>query len=341
MKTIAGNVGINTTVPNATLHVVGKVILQAGFVANTTSVVLNVSNSTCQTLCYVDVNGDFYCSGTKSAVVSTDSFDQRRLYAVESPDVRHIDEGRAKLKNGFANVSIDPIFKETIEGNYNVYLTPEGKTKALYVAEKTNDYFIVKDTANTNAIFSYIISAYRRGYASKRLESGIGMEIIATIDETSKITDIEVKGSGIIENLNNNGQASNASRENANSSTNFITGNVINEVNLNSDLSAILSNDNTTSSSTTNNQNFASSKQNFADKFTINSIKEEEIIKEIEQKTNLDKDKIKRAIKFRKKEPVKDNAEENIPEEITQPTQSVVQLGYMTKVNGSVIIRLG
>ena len=74
--------------------------------------------------------------------------------------------------------------------------------------------------------------------------------------------------------------------------------------------------------------------------FTINSIDEDEIIKQIEEKTKLDKDKIKRAIKFRKKEPVKDEIEE-IEEEKATAIQQMQQLDYMTKVNGSVIIRFG
>ena len=67
------------------------------------------------------------------------------------------------------------------------------------------------------------------------------------------------------------------------------------------------------------------------------------MIQEIQQKTNIDKDKIKRAIKFRKKEPIKNTIEDEIPEEqnVTTVVQQVNQLPYITKINGSVIIRLG
>ena len=328
--------------------------------------------------------------------------------------MRHIDEGRAKLKNGFAKISLDPIFKETIENDYNVYVTPEGKTKALYVAEKAKDYFIVRDTAATNAVFSYIISAYRKGYTSKRFDSGSDIEIIATIDEESKLTDIEINGN--VENKINENSKNKSSNQNNNS----ITGNIITEVPLQTDLSTILSNEsatisnaenttmqptliqnqsstanqstpttNATSQSTsviiknnsnnasggnaTNNQTTLSVQQNAEEqknnltdenekmtikdttykyinqtaqtsenKFTINSMDENEIIKEIEQKTKLSKEEIKRAIKFKKKEPVKNVVEDNLGEETTKTiVQQVQQLDYMTKVNGSVIIRLG
>ncbi len=55
----------------------------------------------------------------------------RKLYAMESPDIRFYDEGRAKLSNGIANISLDPIFIEAIESDvgYNVYLSPEAKNQ--------------------------------------------------------------------------------------------------------------------------------------------------------------------------------------------------------------------
>ena len=395
----SGNVGINTTVPNATLHVIGNVKIQAGFVLNSSGVILNISNSTGQTNCVFTANGNMYCSGTKSALQDTESHGERLLYAVESPDVRYVDEGRAKLRKGFANISLDPIFRETIEDSYNVYLTPEGKTKALYVAEKAKDYFIVKDTASTNAVFSYIISAYRKGYASKRFDSGsdIEIEITATIDDSTDTTEIELSGNLASESKNAGPSASqsqnqaqstqqtqqNTTKENTSSAisvsqatsnisqpesqqtqqnlsagSNAITANLINEAGLETDLTNILepaaepsSNVITSSPDAEIENNLNEDKkititdttykyigQTAAHSFTINSIDEEEIIEKIQEKTKLDKDKIKRAIKFKKKEPIKDSVEENLPEE---KSPSIAELGYITKVNGSVIIRLG
>ena len=80
--------------------------------------------------------------------------------------------------------------------------------------------------------------------------------------------------------------------------------------------------------------------QTAENKFIIYSTDEDEIIKQIEQKTKLDKDKIKRAIKFKKKEPVRSEIEDDMTEE-AQPSPSLAQLGYITKVNGSIILRLG
>jgi len=57
---------------------------------------------------------------------------------MESPDIRFYDEGRAKLTNGIANISLDPIFIEAIEQDigYNIYLSPEGKTRGIMLLKR-------------------------------------------------------------------------------------------------------------------------------------------------------------------------------------------------------------
>ena len=124
----------------------------------------------------IKANGDFWASGTKSALVQTEQFGQRKLYAVEAPDVRFSDEGMAHLHNGSARVELDPIFLETIEGNYLVHVTPYGAA-SLYVAEIGRDYFVVKSLDGLSDIpFAWRLSAPRKGYAGVRLEAQQRME---------------------------------------------------------------------------------------------------------------------------------------------------------------------
>jgi len=258
-----GNVGIGTTTPASTLT----------------------------------ITGNFSATGTKSAVVNT-TYGIRKLYAMESPDIRFYDEGRARLSNGIANISLDPIFIETVEPEYNVHLTPEGKTLGIYVDEKAKEYFIVKSyVPSSNIAFTWQISAIRKGYKDVRLdlERKEDLEIIAVIDEQNKVTDVEISRNVVNEN-----------NSIINKSLISITGNVINE---------------------------ESDKIN--EKITINSGDEDEVIKEIEEKTKLDKDKIKKSITFRRKEPVSEILGE--PEiAFLQP-----QLTRITEINGSIIMRLG
>src|SRR3989338_6393621 len=216
-----GNVGIGTTTPASTLT----------------------------------ITGNFSATGPKAAVVNT-TYGIRKLYAMESPDIRFYDEGRARLSNGIANISLDPIFIETVEPEYNVHLTPEGKTLGIYVDEKAKEYFIVKSyVPSSNIAFTWQISAIRKGYRDVRLdlERKEGIEIIAVVDEINKVTDVNING---IENQSNE-------------NLNLITGNAVNELS--------------------------------EGKIKVNSDDKDEIIKEIEEKTKLDKDKIKKAITFRRK----------------------------------------
>jgi len=262
-----GNVGIGTTTPASTLT----------------------------------ITGNFSATGTKSAVVNT-TYGIRKLYAMESPDIRFYDEGRAKLNNGIANISLDPIFIETVEPEYQVYLTPEAKTQGIYVEEKAREYFVVKSfNPSSNVPFSWLISAVRKGYKDVRLdlERKEDIEIIAVIDEENKITDVEISGNVV---------------ENASSS--LITGNAIDE---NDELS-----------------------QN---KITINSDDENEIIKEIGEKTKLDREKIKKSITFKRKEPEK-GAEEEIEEAQQQLSPQQLEmiseiLDKLSVVNGSIVLKIG
>ena len=92
---------------------------------------------------------------------------------MESPEVRFIDDGESNLNNGEAIIYLEPIFKETIETeNYLVQLTPIDEVNGLRVAEKTKDYFVVKELNNgkSNARFMWQISANRKGYGNVRLE---------------------------------------------------------------------------------------------------------------------------------------------------------------------------
>jgi len=230
---------------------------------------------------------------------------------MESPDVRFYDEGRARLNNGIANISLDPIFIETVEPDYEIYLTPKGKTQGIYVAEQAKEYFIVKSFNPTSNIqFSWLISALRKGYKETRLDSERkeNTEITAVIDEENKVTDVN-----IINNLNDI-QNVNASGGNGKSETNAITGNAINEI--------------------TKSNNEKSAIEN---KFAVASSKEDEIINKISEKTNLDKEAIKKAITFRRKQPSKEEMHAEAFEESVQQKQ----LTRVTEINGSVIIKLG
>jgi hypothetical protein len=113
-------------------------------------------------------------TGTKSAIVQTSSYGQRKLYTLESPEVWFEDFGTAQLVEGRATVSIEPIFGETVnlEAGYHVFLTPNGDCNGLYVTNKTETSFEVRELkdGSSSIAFDYRIVAKRLGYEDLRLE---------------------------------------------------------------------------------------------------------------------------------------------------------------------------
>ena len=122
---------------------------------------------------YADGNFAVAPGFTKSAIVHTTSYGDRKLYAVESPGNWFEDFGSGQLQQGKAMVAIDPIFAQTVNltETYHVFLTPLGDC-VLYVSEKTQSSFTVKAAAGSvcNVEFDYRIIAKRLGFESVRLE---------------------------------------------------------------------------------------------------------------------------------------------------------------------------
>jgi hypothetical protein len=121
----------------------------------------------------VTITGDLNVNGAKNAVVETASFGKRKLYAVESPENWFEDFGRAKLVNGHAVVKIEPVFAETVntEGDYHVFVTPNGNCRGLYIANRGPGSFEVRELnkEKANITFDYRIVAKRRAYEQVRL----------------------------------------------------------------------------------------------------------------------------------------------------------------------------
>lgn len=99
-------------------------------------------------LCVIDVNGSLLCNGSKSAVVPADNGTRNiALYAVEAPENWFEDFGSGQLSGGAAIISLEPIFNQTVntESDYHVFLTPNGDSRGLYVAQKGPTSFEVRE----------------------------------------------------------------------------------------------------------------------------------------------------------------------------------------------------
>lgn len=120
----------------------------------------------------VHINGNLTVFGGKSAVVETQDYGTRALYAVESPEHWFEDFGTGQLTNGQAVITIEPIFAQTVNltDDYHVFLTPLGDC-ALYVKEKSPSSFSVRAMGGQTCsiAFDYRIVAKRLGYEDVRL----------------------------------------------------------------------------------------------------------------------------------------------------------------------------
>ena len=299
----------------------------------------------------------------------SNGFGSRRLFGLGSTTLRYVDEGFSRLVNGEANVSINQILKDLIKG-YNVFLSAEGLTRGLYVAEKTDSYFVVKSLNPTSNVgFSWMLRGVRKEYDDK-LRSQYGKEkgisITATIDYENSTTNIKITGLGNILALVNEtanetieSKNNNLTNQTNNPSIQLITGNLVDEFGLETDLGKILGEktqlptitdentnvDNNLVVNNETNQNNVSINNNSISnetivpveessvlEFTLYNVDENFIIDQISDVTGLSLVQVKKLINFVYLEP------EGFEDEIVDLQPS---LDFIEKVDGSVIIRLG
>jgi hypothetical protein len=134
-----------------------------------------IYNGACTKVYSIAEDGDTWSTGIKSALVTTEEYKERLLYAMESPEVWFEDFGTSQLVNGQSVVPIDPLFLQTInpEVSYHVFVTPLGDCNGLFVTDKTATTFEVRelDGGTANIEFDYRIVAKRLGFEDLRLES--------------------------------------------------------------------------------------------------------------------------------------------------------------------------
>ena len=117
-------------------------------------------------------------NGAVSTLVAdeTGTPSQHIMFAPEAPEVLFEDYGGGQLKNGKAQIKIDPIFSENIIVNdqhqLRVFIQLEGDCNGVYVTNKTAQGFTVTELENgqSNINFSWHIVANRRDFVSR--ESG-------------------------------------------------------------------------------------------------------------------------------------------------------------------------
>jgi hypothetical protein len=120
----------------------------------------------------VTVLGNVVVTGAKSAAVPHPDGSHRLTYAVESPESWFEDFGRDYLSDGRALVRLDPDFAAVVNGDYHVFLTPEGDCAGLFVSARAQDGFEVREQqgGRSSLPFSYRVAARRRDLRVQRLQ---------------------------------------------------------------------------------------------------------------------------------------------------------------------------
>jgi hypothetical protein len=135
------------------------------------------------------VVGDFSASGTKSAIVETQDYGWRNLYAMESPQSWFEDFGRATLSGGEAVVPIEQVFAQTVNlgETYHVFLTPLGGGCTLFVADQSSTAFTVRanEGSGCEIAFDYRIIAPRLNYEDLRLKPAEDPQVVAASVEAA------------------------------------------------------------------------------------------------------------------------------------------------------------
>jgi len=131
----------------------------------------------------VDKFGNVYYDGSMMPLVAIPSPtggapSYVSLYGIAAAEAWYEDLGSSSLVSGKVEVSIDPLFAQTVNltEDYQVQVTATcNEPVLLYVSEKTTTYFTVQgvrlDGKPSNCAFDYRISAKAVGYETVRLEA--------------------------------------------------------------------------------------------------------------------------------------------------------------------------
>jgi hypothetical protein len=120
----------------------------------------------------VFVNGSFFVTGAKAAVVPHPDGSHRTVFALESPQSWFEDFGRARLQRGRARLALPADFAALVRTQgYHVFCSPEGDCNGLFVTKLTRNGFEVRELSagTSNVSFSYRIVAQRKDLANTRL----------------------------------------------------------------------------------------------------------------------------------------------------------------------------
>ncbi len=122
--------------------------------------------------------GDLMVRGAKRLAALDPEDPKRSIHfaALEGPEVGTYYRGTAELSGGEAVVELPEYFsKLTEDRGLTVQLTPVGGWSRLYVAERSPQRLVVRQSEGDDAVeFDFLVQGVRRGYAEFQVERGSG-----------------------------------------------------------------------------------------------------------------------------------------------------------------------
>lgn len=122
---------------------------------------------------YVDGTGNVYYHGGLFTFARMRNGATATAYGSKSTEPTMEDTGTSHLVNGTAAVPLDRVFAAAIDSSapYRVFITPDGDSRGLYVAQKSPTGFVVRESQGGRSTldFDYRIVATSLGHARERM----------------------------------------------------------------------------------------------------------------------------------------------------------------------------
>jgi hypothetical protein len=154
-------------------HSTGNFVVIARGPASAAAFPLLLENNNGHTTFFVDGLGNLFTHGSLQSFARTAGGATVTSFSPKTTLPTVEDTGTAQLVGGAAMVRLDPVFAASIEPRtgYRVFLTPDGETNGLFVATKTANGFIVRESkgGRTTVSFDYRVVATALGQAGQRM----------------------------------------------------------------------------------------------------------------------------------------------------------------------------
>lgn len=148
-------------------------------------------------------NGDLVTRGSVVALIRSFAGEDVETYAALGREHTVQLSGTATLRNGMVKVEfekVDPAFNDIISNEvpYRVFVTPAGMSGGVYVAERSNEGFTVRDAANTNGVaIDWLVIAYHKDFAPAMVTP----DVLApeTVSDTTVVPEVPVETENVVD----------------------------------------------------------------------------------------------------------------------------------------------